>query len=328
MIISIALNYLFIRYSAKLGIVDIPNHRSLHEQIKPRTGGLAILSAISVGFLFFYPFIDESILLFLPYILFLAIIAFVDDIYSISAASRLLLQLILACLLIYEGFMIESFNLLSLNITLPSFVAVISTILFIVWLINLYNFMDGMDGFSAGMAIFGFCTFALLAYLKGEEGFMIANLILVFGILGFLLFNLPPSKIFMGDIGSTVIGMFVALYSIWANNNGVFPIYISVIIFAPFILDATITLIKRTFRGEKIWVAHRSHYYQRLVLSGLGHKKTLFLEYIWMLLCSIFAVAIFKYQNFNIQNILLILFIIMCLVILVSVDIKTRNVKT
>ena len=283
--------------------------------------------AVSVGFIVFHNIIATPLFQYFPYIIFLAGVALVDDKYSISAISRLILQLLVAGVFVYKGLLVESTQFLSYEVVFHPLVAIVGSTLFIVWLINLYNFMDGMDGFSGGMAIFGFATFALLAYLKGEEGFMIANLIMVASVAGFLVFNFPPSKIFMGDIGSTVIGMIVALFSIKANNDGIIPLYVSVIIFAPFILDSTLTLIRRALRGEKIWEAHRSHYYQRLVLLGLGHRKTLLLEYLWMLICSIIAVALINTQDFDEQIKLLLLFIVLSSVFLAVVDIKTRNIE-
>ncbi len=325
--ISCLFTYILIKVSNRLGIVDVPNHRSLHTIPKPRTGGVAILIAISLALIIIRHEIDTALFSLFPFVLFLAGLALVDDVYSISAIVRLLLQLTVAGLLVYSGLVIDSFTLLGVEISLPPVLAAVGSVLFIVWLINLYNFMDGMDGFSAGMAIFGFTTFAILAFMKGETGFALANLVIVSAAIGFLLFNLPPSRIFMGDLGSTLIGMLVALFSMWANKKGIFSILISVIVFTPFILDSTVTLVKRSLRGEKLWVAHRSHYYQRLVLLGLGHKKTLLLEYTWMLACSLVAIALFKLENFNIQLSILMLFAVICLGILILVDKKTRNIR-
>ena len=288
---------------------------------------MAILVAALAGLMVIRHEIDSGLFVFFPYVLFLAGLALIDDIYSISAIVRLLLQFVVAGLLVYNGLIVESFALFGLNISLYPVLAAAGSVLFIVWLINLYNFMDGMDGFSAGMAIFGFGTFAILALMKGETSFAYANLVVVSAVLGFLLFNLPPSRIFMGDLGSTLIGMLVAIFAIWANNQGIFSILVSVVIFTPFILDSTITLIKRSLRGEKLWVAHRSHYYQRLVLLGLGHKKTLFIEYTWMLACSIVGIGLFIVDNVTFRLIIFTLFAFICSVILILVDKKTRNIR-
>lgn len=322
------MTYILIKASSRIGIIDIPNHRSLHDQPKPRTGGLAILVAITLGLVTFKSDISNELFSFFPYILLLAGMAVLDDIYSISAFKRLFLQVIVASLVIYNGLSINTLVLFHYEIPINPIIGAILSILFIVWLVNLYNFMDGMDGFSAGMAIFGFGTFAILAFLKGEDGFAFANLVIVVAVLGFLIFNLPPSKIFMGDVGSTVIGMFVALFTLWADYRDIFPVYLSVIIFTPFILDSTVTLIKRALRREKLMEAHCTHYYQRLVLSGLGHKKTLVIEYTWMGLCSLVSIVLFKVDNINIQISVLGVFVLACLIFLIRIDRSTQEIQT
>ncbi len=106
---------------------------------------------------------------------------------------------------------------------------------------------------------------------------------------GFLWLNLPPARIFLGDTGSSSLGLLVAGFSLWANREGLFPLWLAILVFSPFIVDATVTLIRRLLRGEKIWQAHRTHYYQRLVRMGWGQKRTLAVEYMLMLACSLSA---------------------------------------
>ena len=308
--------------------MDIPNHRSLHTQPKPRTGGIAILLVLFIGSLIFQPQIDKELFAFFPYILLLAALAIYDDILSISPLKRFFLQILIAGLIVSKDLNLNSLQFFGIEINLPPVIGMFITILFIVWLINLYNFMDGMDGFAAGMAIFGFATFALLAVIKGEYGFAMANLLVVAAAVGFLLLNLPPSRIFMGDVGSTIIGMLVALFSLWAEKQQIFSLLVSLVIFTPFILDATVTLIKRLTKREKIWEAHRSHYYQRLVLLGWGHKKTLLMEYSWMLVCSSVGILLFYVQQSVIQLGLFALFAVLCVGLLTLIDKKTQSIRT
>ena len=155
------------------------------------------------------------------------------------------------------------------------------------WMINLYNFMDGMDGFAGGMTVIGFGTLAVIGV--EHQLFMTMNLLVVSATCGFLLFNFPPAKIFMGDVGSSSLGFLAAGFSLWGNYEGIFPLWIALLIFSPFIVDATVTLLHRLFRGEKVWQAHKFHYYQRLVELGWGHKRTVLWEYVLMGACSISA---------------------------------------
>lgn len=318
--LSCLITYFLIKARNIVGIIDTPNHRSLHDTPKPRTGGLAVLIAIVAGLFLLQQYIDNRILSILPYTLLIICVSFIDDIVPISALLRLLLQILLATVFVLNGLALESLVLPGLEISLAPLIGIPITIFFVVWIINLYNFMDGMDGFSGGMAVFGFGTFAILAFMKGDIGFALINLIIVAATLGFLAFNLPPSRIFLGDVGSTLLGMFVALFLLWADSNKIFPIWIGVIVFLPFILDSTVTLGKRVLLGEKFWHPHCTHYYQRLVLSGLGHKKTLVFEYSWMMICSIVSIVLFRTDNFTMQMSLLILFTVLCIALLLYID--------
>ncbi len=305
--------------------MDIPNQRSLHDTPKPRTGGLAVLIALSVGFFILYGEMNIGLLSILPYGLIILVIAFVDDVYSISALLRFFLQIVIASVFVSKGLNLEVLNLPGLVIPLNYFVASAITVLFIVWVINLYNFMDGMDGFASGMAITGFGTFAILSVIQGEPGFAILNLVVVAATFGFILFNFPPAKIFLGDVGSTLFGILVALFILWADVNRIFPFWLGIIVFMPFFLDASVTLCKRAFKKEKVWQAHRSHYYQRLVLLGLGHKKTLILEYLWMLACSVVGIFLLGNKNSTVEWVTVSLFLVLSIMVLVYIDIKTSN---
>jgi UDP-N-acetylmuramyl pentapeptide phosphotransferase/UDP-N-acetylglucosamine-1-phosphate transferase len=101
-----------------------------------------------------------------------------------------------------------------------------------------------------------------------------------------LVHNFPPAKIFLGDTGSTTLGFLAAACSLWGAKDGLFPFWVALLVFSPFIVDATVTLLRRLLRGEKVWEAHRSHYYQRLVLLGWGHRRTVLTEYALMLACA------------------------------------------
>jgi UDP-N-acetylmuramyl pentapeptide phosphotransferase/UDP-N-acetylglucosamine-1-phosphate transferase len=126
--------------------------------------------------------------------------------------------------------------------------------------------------------------------MAGHDLFLIVNLIVAAASAGFLFFNFPPARIFMGDIGSSTLGLLAATLSLWGARDGVFPFWIVLLVFSPFIVDATVTLVRRLFRGEKVWQAHKSHYYQKLVQAGWGHRRTVLLEYGIMLGCAITAV--------------------------------------
>lgn len=168
------------------------------------------------------------------------------------------------------------------------------TVAFIVWMINLYNFMDGMDGFAGGMGVIGFGTLGLLGWWHGDASFALVGWIVASACAGFLVINFPPARIFMGDVGSSTLGCFAAGMMLWGTTREIFPFWLGVLVFSPFIVDATITLLRRLVRGEKVWEPHATHYYQRLVRVGWGHRRTVLLQYAFMLGCSLSAfVALF-----------------------------------
>ena len=294
----------------KLQILDHPNERSLHSVPVPRTGGLAICAAIFVV----APIIavalkaDTSLIAILIGALVVSAISFLDDRFTLNASIRFLVHVGVAALLLITGYSLSVFEMPQWQWQWPMVVGVIISLLYIVWLVNLYNFMDGMDGFAGGMAVIGFVTFAILGLQADELLYATLCLVIASSALGFLVFNFPPAKIFMGDVGSSTLGFLVAAFSLWASRDGLFPLWVAILVFSPFIVDATITLVRRIFRGERVWEAHRSHYYQRLVQLGWGHRRTVLWEYLLMILCGVSAIAATKMDG-ALQWVLLIIWI-------------------
>ncbi len=142
-------------------------------------------------------------------------------------------------------------------------------ILSIVWMTNLFNFMDGSDGLAGGMALIGFGTLALAAALAGEWPLALACAAIASASAGFLAHNLPPARVFLGDAGSIPLGFLAGALGLHGVMTGAWPLALPLAAFSPFILDASATLLRRILRREPFWKAHRSHYYQRLVLAGL-----------------------------------------------------------
>jgi len=280
-VVAALLAWLLTRARGRWRVLDIPNERSLHTQPTPRTGGVALLAGAGAGMFTTwqqgYAVADTSTILA---ILTLALLALVDDRHNLGAGLRLLVQTVVVAALLY-------FN------RLPDTPAMLLPIvlLFLVWMINLYNFMDGMDGFAAGMAGIGFGTYALLAWQAGHMEFALGCAIIAAAAAGFLLLNFPPARLFMGDSGSTVLGLLTGLVILQANVADILPLWLGMLVFSPFIVDASITLAARVLRGERFWMPHKSHYYQRLVQLGWGHRRTVLAEYTLMMACSGTAVV-------------------------------------
>lgn len=284
--------------------LDHPNDRSLHVSPTPRTGGLAILIGLALG-LFLVSFLgqidllpigwreirSQGLLWMIGMSLLAASVSFWDDRRGVPPVVRLGVHLIAALGAVLgadlgvDRLTVPALGSLSLGVF-----SVPLTVLFILWMTNLYNFMDGMDGFAGGMAVFGFGFLGYFFWRDGNPPMALFSLIITAASGGFLLHNLPPAKIFMGDVGSVPIGFLSGIFAVVGMKQGLFDIWVPLLVFSPFIVDATATLLKRILKGRKVWQAHREHYYQRLVLVGLGHKKTVLTEYGLMLACGFSAV--------------------------------------
>lgn len=287
LVISAVLTGRFRRPGSVAYVLDHPNERSLHERPVPRGGGLAILLAIIIcgAALGFYRPVSGLTGAGVAALI-VAIVSFLDDRRSVTPAGRLAAHAVAAAVIVYSGFYPQRLDIPGLSWDWPPAAAMVLSALFIVWMINLYNFMDGMDGFAGGMTVFGFGAFAVLGWMAGQDMFLALSAIVAAAAAGFLFFNFPPAQIFMGDIGSSTLGLLAAAFSLWGARDGVFPFWIAILVFSPFIVDATVTLIRRLLRRERIWQAHKTHFYQRLVRAGWSHRRTVLLEYVIMFGCA------------------------------------------
>jgi UDP-N-acetylmuramyl pentapeptide phosphotransferase/UDP-N-acetylglucosamine-1-phosphate transferase len=276
------LTYRLSRPGTRLYVLDVPNERSLHERPTPRTGGLAIVAAALGGIVTLLVLLGQPA--GVPWAigagaLLVAGISFWDDHADLSPLARLAVQVVAALLLLTGGLGLPED---ALGLPLGIAIAAVSLLL-VVWLTNLYNFMDGMDGFAGGMGAIGFTVLGLMAYRGSHTVFGGVCLVLAAANLGFLVFNFPPARIFMGDVGSATLGFLVGSMTLWGVRDGVFPLWAPLLAFSPFVADATATLLRRMLKGERFWEPHRTHYYQRLVQLGWGHRRTVAWEYALMI---------------------------------------------
>jgi UDP-N-acetylmuramyl pentapeptide phosphotransferase/UDP-N-acetylglucosamine-1-phosphate transferase len=253
--------------------LDRPNERSLHERPVPRTGGIALLAGalVSVAFGAGDLWLETSLALAL------AVLSFLDDLRTVPTLLRLTGHLVAAAVLVW--YLLSPMH--------PVELVVIAVAL--AWMTNLYNFMDGSDGLAGGMSLIGFGTYGVAAGQSGHVPLLALTVGLAAASLGFLLFNFAPAKVFLGDVGSVPLGFLAGALGIHGWRDDLWPLWFPVLVFAPFIGDATLTLVRRALRGAKVWQAHREHYYQRLVRLGFGHRGTAYIGYALMLLCAALA---------------------------------------
>jgi UDP-N-acetylmuramyl pentapeptide phosphotransferase/UDP-N-acetylglucosamine-1-phosphate transferase len=278
---------------SRLAPLDHPNPRSLHATPVPRSGGLAVLVGLILPLVLLAvtgrsaSIVGWIALALAP----VAAIGYLDDLGHISRRLRLAVQAFAGTLLIATGLRWVGLDLPDWAVGFPWWVSVLLSLLYIVWMINLYNFMDGMDGLAGTMALFGFSAFAVLGWIGGEPLFALVSACVALSAAGFLIFNHPPARIFLGDAGSSSLGFLVAACSLWGTSLGLFPLWVAWLAFSPFLVDATWTLVARLARGERVWEPHRSHHYQRLVLAGWSHRRTLWRASLVMAACAACAVA-------------------------------------
>ena len=272
--------------------LDIPNQRSLHASPIPRLGGLAIIASITFSVSLYSP----ELLYLLPFLLVLSTLSFLDDLITIKPLIRLAVHFFTALTFLF------TFDLLS------NYLFFIILLFFLVWVINLYNFMDGSDGLAAGMSVIGFSCYAVLSIILGDLNFAILNIIIIAACTGFLFFNFPPAKIFMGDTGSIPLGFLCGALGVIGWYKTLWPLWFPLVIFSPFILDSGVTLVKRVLKKESLLKAHRSHYYQRAILVGYSHKQVALFSYGLMICVGIIGILA---AVINTQEIIIIMIILL-----------------
>lgn len=250
--------------------LDVPNERSLHSRPVPRVGGIGITAgmaaAVAAGLV---PF---SLVLVLA--LALGAVSFLDDLRRLPTGLRLLAHLAAAGVLVWY------------TLSPMHWLELLLLVLAVAWITNLYNFMDGSDGLAAGMAIAGFSAYAIAGWLGDDAHVLYVSAALAGASAAFLAFNFHPARAFLGDVGSVPLGFLAGALGIVGWRDDLWPLWFPALVFAPFIGDATLTLVRRLLRGEKVWQAHREHYYQRLVRMGAGHRGTALIAYAAMLVCA------------------------------------------
>lgn len=263
-LVSYLLTGILRRYALSRSLLDVPNSRSSHTVVTPRGGGVAIVVTLLLALPLAIPTGQISADLGLSLLVaggLVAIVGFLDDHGHIAARWRLLAHfasalLALLCLGGLEAIAVGPF------ILEPALLRNVLALLFLAWMVNLYNFMDGIDGLASVEAITSACCMCLLFFLSGHTELIAAPLLLALSVLGFLIWNFPPARIFMGDAGSGFLGLAVgvlAVHSSWSNPSF---FWAWCIMLGVFIVDATYTLIRRLLGGAKVYEAHRSHAYQ------------------------------------------------------------------
>jgi len=284
-------------YARHISLLDIPNQRSSHSVPVPRGGGLAIVISFLGALLMlnlWYVRGDPITIALLVSGLCVAVLGFWDDMYTVSAKFRLCGHLAAAVFAIYWLGGMPAISIFGWSLH-PGIVLNSLGVLYLIWLLNLYNFMDGIDGLAGVEAVCVCLGAALLYWLTdSNSGVIILPLLLAAAVAGFLYWNFPPARIFMGDVGSGFLGIILAILSLQATVIDAQFFWCWLILLGVFIVDATVTLLRRAFQGDKIYEAHCSHAYQHASRRFNSHLlitlAVLAINIVWLLPIAIVVV--------------------------------------
>jgi Fuc2NAc and GlcNAc transferase len=261
------------RLAVAHGVLDIPNERSSHGSATPRGGGLAIVVVATAAVLVLAAFGRVPRNLCMALVgggIAVAVVGFLDDRFTVPARVRLAVHLLAA---VWAVHWLGGLTVVRIgdHIAPLGWAGSALALLGIVWVLNLFNFMDGIDGIAASEALFVACAGALLS----AAGSGVREAAGVFGgaCAGFLIWNWPPAKIFLGDAGSGYLGYFIAVMALASARNSSVAIWVWLILGGVFFVDATVTLLRRWLRGERVYEAHRTHAYQWLARRWKSHAK-------------------------------------------------------
>jgi Fuc2NAc and GlcNAc transferase len=278
------LTFLYKNWALKKSVLDIPNDRSSHFVPTPHGGGFAIVITFYSGLflLFLTGNIDRSLFFALIPGIVLAFVGFIDDLKNLPHSTRFTIQFLCSGIALFflggfHGFFGDTL------LWLWSVFAMFG----IVWFINLFNFLDGSDGVASMEAI----SISLALWFFTDMNFM---LLVTFSVGGFLYWNWPKARIFMGDVGSTTLGFILVVLGIYLHNNGTLNFFYWILITALFWFDATITLLRRIINKENLSQAHKNHLYQRAIQGGFSHLKTLLLGLGINILLFLICIAIWE----------------------------------
>jgi Fuc2NAc and GlcNAc transferase len=272
--VSVVVTRLVLSY-AQRRLMDQPNERSSHQRPTPRGGGLGLVTGLLVAGTSALLAGDQAsaLPLLLP-VATMAALGWWDDHASLSARLRLVVQFILVGALAWIIGIPDVVTLGSWRVAIPPLLPAMLLVVGGVWLVNLTNFMDGIDGIAGIQGLVGCFGLVLLVQAEGGPTMDAAVAVLVASggaCAGFLVWNRPPARIFMGDVGSTALGLVFALGIIAGMRVGV-AVDLLLLPLMPFIADATCTLARRAWRRERLSQAHRSHLYQRLARHWSSHR--------------------------------------------------------
>ena len=293
--LTLALTILLEKYAYRLCLIDYPIARSAHTSPKPSGGGLVV--AVLFLFVSYVLDVNEYIPSYVFYSLLAAVpvaaVGLFDDLSRVGLRFRLLTQFCASCWALYffGGIPPIEISILQLSNTwVLSFLGIIA----LVWLLNLYNFMDGIDGIAGTEVLFVTLMSSFFAIYEGDDTLALLSGALFATSAGFLVLNWPPSKLFMGDVGSSFIGFVLGIFALLSMHNESMTVWTWFILLGVFVVDSTVTLLVRFATGEKWYEGHSCHAYQNAARKWGSHERVV----IFMLLINLMWLAPLSWLSF------------------------------
>ncbi len=297
--LSIIFTYLCIKTATKFKIVDLPSQRKVHKKPIPYLGGVAIYFSFMITFILsilvisFFKF-DIKISSLIITSLLLLLLGLYDDLKGVTPLLKLSFQIIIALILTLSGFIIDKItNPLGGSLYFPYWLSLILTVFWIVGIINAINLLDGLDGLAAGVINIASLFIFIIAIINSNSIIGCMTIILIGTTLGFLLFNFPPAKIFMGDTGSMFLGLIFAVIAIIGNRKSAVAInlVIPIVLLAIPIIDTLLAIIRRANKKKYIFKADKEHIHHRLLNLGIPYRKVIILIYLFCIYLGLISLA-------------------------------------
>ena len=295
-LLSAAMTYVMARF---VRVMDVPNDRSSHSRPIPKSGGIAFVSTFVFGSVLIYFVADVARIedrYFWAYLIsatLLAFVSFVDDVMQKTFLAKVLTQMFCVAVVLASGVTLTKLAIPYFGEVELGAAGYVLTFLWILGLTNAYNFMDGLDGLAAGVAVIAAAFLVAIAFQQKSVFVYMSSYVLLAGAAGFLVFNFPPAKIFMGDIGSAFLGFTFATLAVIGSSLdlGRLSFYIIPMLLFHFVFDTLFTFARRLSRGEKVHLAHRTHLYQLFNRIGYSHRAVSLFHYALTVVQGIAAFA-------------------------------------
>lgn len=315
MIVSLIITPVVIAVSKKLDIVDKPNFRKVHTKPISMMGGAVILISFFIGVWLGHPIERETKPLLLGAIV-IYLVGLIDDLYDIKPIFKLLGQIVAASIVVMYGVTIDFISLPIGPTIYFGWFSIPFTIIWFVAIINAINLIDGLDGLAAGISTIAYVTIAFIAILQGNIFIIMICSVQIGALLGFLVFNFHPAKIFLGDNGALLLGFIIGFVSLLGFKNiTLISLFFPVVILAVPFIDTLFAMIRRVKKGQRIMQADKSHLHHKILELGYTHRQTVILIYAIAILFSIVSVILYLSQPWGVFLMLILIIITIELIV-------------